>query len=715
MTKIRQLKVLMFAVSLLISLSMIPKGFADGPTTHQTWEINAFGDIATLLPIQDISGDGVSEVVILSGDKVIYAVDGVTGKTIWNYTADSFYPWFAGVTSPSLDVNADSKSEIFAATKNGVVLLLNGLTGERLWNFTSKDSDYKYGDACYPEIRSIHLISDIDNDGLPDAVTISGSGDQCPKDDAFVALAFGTKSGQKIWEFRHDEDYHGLKDGTKGSSPVTIMDVDKDGTDDVLITDDQGILYVIDGSNGALINTKKLMISGAIWNLVALPDITGDGVKDVLGLEFVDGIGGPDYAIISALDVVSNKILWQIKLGDGLYQSGALYSAIVLSDDDRTGTQVEATRIAVTQRIEDEQNLVLLDAKTGNQLWQLSLGNDFGGDDLDKYYAMARIPDLNENGHDELAIGKRDATLYLLDLSDATTVWSYSLGGQATNINFLSTEGKQKYVIAGNNRSQVIALAGLTPIPTKLTIEASDQSIAPASKLVISGAVSPSFPGDFVQIQYVDPKGSLTTRSLVLAVDGSYMDIINPELIGTWYVSAEFKAKGYYVDSKSQTISFTVKEETKNSVFDLQVEADDRTKVSYPISYLIDTGKITNMSIDKERKSLLISIDPSTTAANGGTLRVELPRSIIDTWEPDYRVIVDGKDDATFQELSTSDTQTRILSIPFSSGAHQIEIVGTIVVPEFSSVAAGILVLTIGGLIAVSKSANFRLKWPTKS
>jgi len=193
------------------------------------------------------------------------------------------------------------------------------------------------------------------------------------------------------------------------------------------------------------------------------------------------------------------------------------------------------------------------------------------------------------------------------------------------------------------------------------------------------------------------------------------MDIIKPELIGIWYVSAEFKAKGYYVDSKSQTISFTVKDETKNSVFDLQVEADDRTKVSYPISYLIDTGKITNMSIDKERRSLLISIDPSTTAANGGTLRVELPRSIIDTWEPKYRVVVDGKDDVTFQELSTSDTHTRILSIPFSSGAHQIEIVGTIVVPEFSSVAAGILVLTIGGLIAVSKSANMGLRRPAKS
>jgi outer membrane protein assembly factor BamB len=710
MTMMRHLKLLFLAVFLLISFSIIPKGFADGPTTYQTWEINAVGDVTTLLPIQDISGDGVSEVVILSGDRVIYAIDGVTGKTIWNYTADSFYPWIAAVTSPSLDVNHDSKSEILVAAKNGLVLLLNGFTGEQLWNFTSKDiSGYKYGDACFPEIHSVHLISD-KNGGLPDAVIISGSGDQCPKTDIFAALALGTNSGQKIWEFRHDEDYHGLKDGTKGSSPDTIIDVNKDGTDDVLIADDQGILYVIDGSNGALRTTNKLTISGAIWNLVALPDITGDGVKDALGLEFIDGGGGPDYARIDALDVASNKILWQIKLGDGLYQSGALYSAISLS-----GTQSEADRIAVTQRIEDEQNLVLLDAKTGNQLWQVSLGNDIGGDDLKKYYAMGRIPDLNGNGYDELAIGKRDSTLYLLDLNDATTVWSYPLGGQATNINFLSTDGKQKYIIAGNNRSQVIALAGLTPIPTKLTIEASEQSVIPGSKLVVSGVVSPSFPGDFVQIQYIDPKGSLTTRALVIAVDGSYTDTIKPELLGTWQASAEFKAKGYYVDSKSQTISFTVKNETKNSVFDLQVEADDTTKVSYPISYLLDTGKITNMSIDKERRSLRISIDPSTAAATGGTLRVELPKSIIDTWEPRYRVIVDGRDDATFQELSSSDTQTRILSIPFSSGAHQIEIVGTAVVPEFSSVAAGILLLAMGGLIAVSKSANFRLKWPAKS
>jgi len=705
-------EILCIAVFGLLSLSMIPKGFAAGPTTYQTWLINTVGDIVTLLPIGDISGDGVSEVVILSQDKVIYAADGVTGRTIWRNSADSFYPWLAAITSPSLHAGADSKSDVLVATKNGFVLSLDDSTGEQLWNFTNKNTNgYKYGDTCYPQVRSIRLISDIDNDGLPDLVIVSGSGDQCLKDDEITAVALGTKNGQKIWEFIYDEDYHGLKDGNKDGSPTCVIDINKDGVEDVLITDDKGILYVIDGSNGKLQSSNKIPISGAIWSLVALPDITGDGVQDALGLEFIDDKGGPAYARIDAMDVASDKIIWQIKLGDGLYQSGALYSALWLKD--KTGTQSEEIRILVTQRFESERSLVLLDAKTGNQLWQLSLGGDVGGDDFKKYFAVAVIPDMNGNGHDELALGKTDSNLYLMDVSDASTIWSYSLGGQATTINFLSTDTGQEYIVAGTTRAQVIALAGLTSIPTKVTIEASESSVTPASKIVISGTVSPSFPGEFVQLIYIDPTGAAMTRPLILASDSTYTDTIKPEMLGTWKVSVEFKAEGFYVDSASQT-SFSVVTEKKNSVFDLQVESDDKTKVSYPISYLMDGGKITSMSVNKDQNSISISTDPSSASAGGGTLRLELPKSVIDTWQPEFRVFIDGKNDLSFQELPSNDAQTRILSIPLSSGQHEIEITGTYVVPEFSAAGLGILTITIVAMLTVFKTMNLRIR-PAKS
>jgi hypothetical protein len=261
-------------------------------------------------------------------------------------------------------------------------------------------------------------------------------------------------------------------------------------------------------------------------------------------------------------------------------------------------------------------------------------------------------------------------------------------------ISSIQISDDQRYILVGDRESRLNALAGRTVIETGLTIQASEQTTLLSRKIIISGAISPSLPGEVVQLRYVDPTGFVISRPLVIAQDGSYTDEIEPKVIGNWRASVSFAGKGYYTDSQSPTISFSVENETRNSVYKLEIELDDNTVVSYPVVYLIEGGQVDRMSIDRERKSLDITI----TAEDGGSLRLELSRNMIDAWDSSYEVYVDGEV-VEYDEVK-ADTQTRTLSIPFSASSEQIQVIGTYVVPEFP-MASLMLVLTIAGTITI--------------
>ncbi|HEV8405162.1 MAG TPA: PQQ-binding-like beta-propeller repeat protein [Nitrososphaera sp.] len=670
------------------SATILLKGFEAYASTVEAWEFKGLGDILAMSPTKDVSGDTFEDLVVATQNS-IHLVNGATGKGIWTYTTNGSYAWIAVVSSPSLDVNEDGKPEALVVAADNIVMLLNGASGEQVWNFSGSGSPYRPDDVCYPSARSVHLVPGIDIDKLPDIVVVSGSGDQCPKDDRFAAIALSAKNGKKIWEYVHDEDYHGLKDGSKASSPAATVDINGDGILDIAIVDDHGILYIINGSTGNVIETNELDLSGQIWNLIIVPDVSGDNIDDVMAFEFIDGAGGPDYASVDAINLASAEVLWQVKAGDGLYEGGALYSATWLVSGSATQP---AIHVALTQRIEKDLDLLLLDGRTGQEVWRFSLGDDKSRNDLAKYYPVTTVPDLNGNDYDEIAVGSIDSMIHLLDEKDAMTIWSHSVEGGGSLITSIAAKEDQRYILVADKESRVNALGALTRINTDLTIDASAKAITVPHKVIISGSLSPPLPGQVVQLRYTDPTGFVITRPLVIAQDGSYTDMIEPEAIGSWRVSANFAGKGYYTSSQSPTITFTVANVTKNSIYKVEVKSpDDNTSVSYPVVYLIEGGQVNSMSIDRQQKSLNIAVSPST---QGGTLRVELQRSVIEAFASSYKVYLDGKA-ANFNELEQPDEQTRILSIPFSADAKQIQIIGTYVVPEFSAVAPIVLALAI--------------------
>jgi hypothetical protein len=99
---------------------------------------------------------------------------------------------------------------------------------------------------------------------------------------------------------------------------------------------------------------------------------------------------------------------------------------------------------------------------------------------------------------------------------------------------------------------------------------------------------------------------------------------------------------------------------------------------SIPIKYLINTGKLLGVVLDKSRATLTATI--SSTSADNGNLTIQIPRDVVDNKkegnaDAPFRVHVDGKD-ATFKENDNTKT-TRTLSIQFGKDAKVIDIIGS--------------------------------------
>jgi hypothetical protein len=126
---------------------------------------------------------------------------------------------------------------------------------------------------------------------------------------------------------------------------------------------------------------------------------------------------------------------------------------------------------------------------------------------------------------------------------------------------------------------------------------------------------------------------------------------------------------------------------------------------TYTIKYHIVGGKLTGISAEKDNITLLLNI----SSTSDGKLGIELPRNIIDSKKGEnvddsYAVFVDGQY-ATADEIRTT-AQARTLMVGFDNGTSVIEITGTQLLPEFSTVVIAIFAISIIGVILATSKYN---------
>ena len=141
-----------------------------------------------------------------------------------------------------------------------------------------------------------------------------------------------------------------------------------------------------------------------------------------------------------------------------------------------------------------------------------------------------------------------------------------------------------------------------------------------------------------------------------------------------------------------------------------QVQAGNTMKVDgtdLSVKYSITNGKVLGIKADVQSKSLIVSIQTT----GDGVLTVTLPRGLIDAQvngqDDHFYILNDGQENTDFQETSKTTTD-RTLSIPFTDGTQEIEIIGTQIIPEFGPIAALVLAIAIVSIIAVSAKTGLR-------
>jgi len=108
------------------------------------------------------------------------------------------------------------------------------------------------------------------------------------------------------------------------------------------------------------------------------------------------------------------------------------------------------------------------------------------------------------------------------------------------------------------------------------------------------------------------------------------------------------------------------------------------------IPYSITGGIITGATLDTVKKSLKINV----VSEDSGTLNVNPSSSIINGI---FMVQIDG------QEWNEASIQGDSVTILFPEGTHEIEIIGTFVIPEFGHLAIIILAITITAMIVLNR------------
>ena len=236
-----------------------------------------------------------------------------------------------------------------------------------------------------------------------------------------------------------------------------------------------------------------------------------------------------------------------------------------------------------------------------------------------------------------------------------------------------------------------------------LTVTTEKESYAAGEPVEVLGLVDIILEGTPIVIRVVSPVGNMIHPAQVdVESDGSFSETISTSIGGKWKETGTYTIMVNYGDNSTQvefeyggmmsagvqtTPEFAM-EENENASQSIMIE-------DHSLDYDLTCAEIQSMTPDTENKSLIIAIKTECD----GELKITLPKDVIDTDEEGFFILVDG-DETNHKASSVGEFWT--LTIPFSYGSEEIEIIGTFVIPEFGTIASLILVTAITSIIIIS-------------
>lgn len=121
--------------------------------------------------------------------------------------------------------------------------------------------------------------------------------------------------------------------------------------------------------------------------------------------------------------------------------------------------------------------------------------------------------------------------------------------------------------------------------------------------------------------------------------------------------------------------------------------------IDFGISYLMEEGSIRQMTVNEESISVTFRLD----GVKEGEIMISLSRGLISALDEEFVVLVTGFQQEMEYEVVESTGEYVTLKMTLAEGTEELTIVGTNVVPEFGIMAIAILVVSILGIVVVTR------------
>ncbi|MDH3402585.1 MAG: hypothetical protein OES32_09895 [Acidobacteriota bacterium] len=387
-------------------------GAPDGtPAPALLFSMTAPDNAPSVRAMGDANGDAIDDLVVgidESGTDNLFCVSGAsagTASVLWSLeTAD-------GVSGGA---PTGEQSLVAASDRDGDgvrdVLLGTGWGGRTAYEIDGADGTIRWRLDTYLEsesgwVYSLAELSDVTGDGRGEVAFGVGS----DNDSVYSIDGASSGTGFVLWRYPAADAV---------GSVHAFGDATGDGKDDLVVAVwDSGQQFVaLDGAStdpsGTVLWSAGVPGSTAYF-ASSIPDLTGDGVPEVLGgiwssggdaVRCLDGAtGGPVWESTDVFDpVMSLKLLGDLT-GDGTPE------VIVASWDNAVH---------------------LLDGADGSRVWRSAVGTANGGD----VWTVAAIDDVDGDALPDVVAGSFDTHVYLMSGADGAIRWAYPTANRVFSV-----------------------------------------------------------------------------------------------------------------------------------------------------------------------------------------------------------------------------------------------------------------------------------------
>ena len=231
-------------------------------------------------------GDGVADVIVCSEDDFVRCFNGNAdgnGDVLWEHEIFAGALWGQSALQITEDIDGDGFDDVVvgAAWGGRLIRALSGATGQTIWTHDT----HEYGGGGW--VYAVDSRYDYNGDGVADVLATTGddSTDTGPK----RVYCLDGLTGLSIWETPLGGpgfSVIGVDDFTGDGQPDVVAGASNEN-------ESQGRAFGIDGSNGS-IQWTFIVSASSVWALEQIDDITSDGIRDIIVGDFGGNIYGLD-------------------------------------------------------------------------------------------------------------------------------------------------------------------------------------------------------------------------------------------------------------------------------------------------------------------------------------------------------------------------------------------------------------------------------------